>query len=572
MKRLLFILIALAAGINSYAQDAIESEPIVINFVGDNAYVIIPQDITDVDYDISGADVTINSYTTDTEYTYRVSGESSNGSLVINGNYKLTLELAGVNLTNPNGGAAIDVECGKRTDLVLVEGTTNTLMDSEWGPQKSTLYFKGHADFKGGGLLNITSVYGHAICAKEEIELKSSLGTINVLGAVKDGIHCGRGKINTPDHNYFQMDGGTVNITNVGSDGIDADDYGNIIINGGSLSVNVSNTKSDGVKADNNLEINGGYININISGVNSDGLSANNNITVNDGNINIVVTGNGSKGIKAKRETDETEATVLNGGYLNVNSGKIDIYVTGEPYLKDDGTTSNCMDISVDADMTQSGGDIHLVAMGPGMKAYNVKGEYTKTGGTMTVKQGPWLLIQDDYEYDMTCFIRVYRNGQPLSNYSNVSVGAFIGTECMGLAEFDNTNYGYIRVYYDCTDDDPVYFKLYDNATGTEFDLTADREVLFDNQGLEGMPSEPIRLDYEDDSFLLGDVNMDGVVDVSDITAISYHIFGSTPAVFNYNAADVNTDGSIDVSDITAISYMIFAQDAKIRINQHEPQ
>ena len=190
----------------------------------------------------------------------------------------------------------------------------------------------------------------------------------------------------------------------------------------------------------------------------------------------------------------------------------------------------------------------------------------------MTVKQGPWLLIQDDYEYDMTCFIRVYRNGQPLSNYSNVSVGAFIGTECMGLAEFDNTNYGYIRVYYDCTDDDPVYFKLYDNATGTEFDLTADREVLFDNQGLEGMPSEPIRLDYEDDSFLLGDVNMDGVVDVSDITAISYHIFGSTPAVFNYNAADVNTDGSIDVSDITAISYMIFAQDAKIRINQHEPQ
>jgi len=569
MKRFIFIAIALAACINSHAQDAIAPDPIEIVFNGNSATVTIPESITDVTANISGADVMISSATTDTEYTYRVSGESDTGSLMINGEYKLIVQLAGVTLTNPYGGAVIDIECGKRTDLVLVEGTINTLMDSEFGGQKAALYFKGHADFKGGGTLNITGKVGHAISAKEEIEFKSSLGTINVLGAAKDGIHCGRGKINTPEHNYFQMDGGTVNITNVGSDGIDADDYGNVIINGGALSVNVGKVKSDGVKADNDLEINGGNININISGADSDGMSANNKITINDGNINITVTGDGSKGIKAKQETED--ATVLNGGYLDVNGGKIDIYVTGNSYLKEDGTTSKCIDISVDADMTQTGGDIHLVAMGPEAKAYNVKGDYSKTGGTMTIKQGPWMIDPYDYDFDMTCYIRVYRNGHPLTDYSNIAIGAFIGTECMGLAEFDNTNYGYIRVYYDCTDNDPIYFKLYDQKSGQEYDLTSDREILFDSQGLEGMPSQPIRLDYEV-AFIRGDVNMDGFIDVSDITAISYHIFGTTPEIFNYDAADVNEDGYIDVSDITAISYMIFAQNAKSRVNNLDPQ
>ena len=73
-------------------------------------------------------------------------------------------------------------------------------------------------------------------------------------------------------------------------------------------------------------------------------------------------------------------------------------------------------------------------------------------------------------------------------------------------------------------------------------------------------------------TFTPGDVNMDGLVNVADITAIAYHIFGTTPATFNSDAADANNDGLINVADITAISYMIFSQSVKPRTNSLDPQ
>jgi len=57
-----------------------------------------------------------------------------------------------------------------------------------------------------------------------------------------------------------------------------------------------------------------------------------------------------------------------------------------------------------------------------------------------------------------------------------------------------------------------------------------------------------------------GDVNMDGSVDVSDISTLAEYIFGNTPALFNRTAADANNDGTIDVSDISTIAEIIFQQ------------
>ena len=552
MKTSLFLLaFGLCAAMQ--AQDT-ATEPIEIFYEGTTATVTIPASITDVTYIVNGADVQISSATTTTEYTYSVSGTSTNGSLLINGQYKMILELAGVNLTKPNGGAVIDVECGKRTDLVLKEGTVNTLKDSEFGAQKSALYFKGHAEFKGGGTLNITGKLKHAICAKEEIELKSSLGTINVLGAVSDGIHCGRGNITTPEHNYFQMDGGTVNITNVGSDGIDSDDYGNTTINGGAISINVSAEKSDGIKADSLLTINDGDININVLGRDSEGLISCYRTTINGGNINIIVTADGSKGIKSKQETDQS--TVLNGGFLDITGGSIDIYVTGNSYLKANGNTSNCMDISVDANLTQSGGDIHLVAMGPETKGMNVKGTNTKTAGTLKVIRGPWLMDPFDLEFGMTAYVRVYKNGEPVTDYSNLAIGAFVGTECMGIAEFDQAEWGLARIHYDCTDDDPVSFKLFDNSIGREFELTADRDIFFESEGVVGMPSSPVRLDYEM-TFTPGDVNADGFVNIFDAVQVVNYILGNNPSPFIFEAADMDASNAINIFDAVSIVNII---------------
>jgi len=61
-------------------------------------------------------------------------------------------------------------------------------------------------------------------------------------------------------------------------------------------------------------------------------------------------------------------------------------------------------------------------------------------------------------------------------------------------------------------------------------------------------------------SSIVGDVNMDGSVDVSDISTLAEYIFGNTPAQFNADAADANGDGSIDVSDISTIAEIIFQQ------------
>ena len=224
-KILLLVLMATCSQFMAHAQNEV-----VIQYNGSTASVSIPDEIrSEVTASVTGADVVINSATTATEYTYKVKGKSTDGSLTLFGSYKLTLVLAGIELTNAHDGPAINIQCGKRIDVKLMDGTVNTLADAAGGTQKAAFYFTGHVEFGGAGVLNVTGRTKHAISAKEEMKLKSSLGTINVLGAVSDGLHCGKGKVRN-EHNYFLMKGGIVNIAQVGSDGVSSDDYGTIKI------------------------------------------------------------------------------------------------------------------------------------------------------------------------------------------------------------------------------------------------------------------------------------------------------------------------------------------------------
>ena len=58
-------------------------------------------------------------------------------------------------------------------------------------------------------------------------------------------------------------------------------------------------------------------------------------------------------------------------------------------------------------------------------------------------------------------------------------------------------------------------------------------------------------------SYILGDINSDGAVDVSDYTGVANHIHGDTPQGFVANAGDVDESGTIDVSDYTGIANII---------------
>ncbi len=58
-------------------------------------------------------------------------------------------------------------------------------------------------------------------------------------------------------------------------------------------------------------------------------------------------------------------------------------------------------------------------------------------------------------------------------------------------------------------------------------------------------------------SIVLGDINSDKLVDVSDYTGVANHIHGATPNGFVFMAADVDENNTIDVSDYTGIANII---------------
>ena len=62
------------------------------------------------------------------------------------------------------------------------------------------------------------------------------------------------------------------------------------------------------------------------------------------------------------------------------------------------------------------------------------------------------------------------------------------------------------------------------------------------------------------EQFMLGDVNEDGMVDISDVVATVNYVLGNMPAVFNFDAADVDESGEIDISDVVGIVNIVLGQ------------
>ena len=355
-----------------------EEDYIHITFDESTASVTIPSNITDVTYTVKGAHVSITSNTTSEEYNYVVDGATTEGSLTINGSYKLTLTLAGLDLSSSTV-APLRVLCGKRIAVVLKEGTTNTISDKVNEELKATMYFKGHPEFEGGGTLNVTSQCGHAIYAKEYLQLKKSTGTINILGATKDGIHCGSGDKDDPD-NYFLMNGGTVNISGCVTDCIDADDYGNVIIKGGTLNLTVP-YDGVGLKVDSILTMEDGAINMTVAEDLATGIRVAYKGYFNGGTISGTVSGMGTKGINAKKYTSATK-TVLNGGDLYFNGTDVDLTVSGNAYSAD---ATKCMGIRAEGDFTQTAGTIKLRVTSSDAIGLKTGGKETLSGGTLDV-------------------------------------------------------------------------------------------------------------------------------------------------------------------------------------------
>lgn len=226
----------------------------------------------------TNGDVIINSTVAEVEYI--LSGTTANGSVKVYSEKKFKLTLNGVTITNADG-PAINIQSGKRAFVVLNDNTTNTLTDgsaytaSGTEDMKGTFFSEGQLIFSGNGSLSVKGNYKHAIASDDYVRIIS--GNITVTGAASDGIH-------TKD--AFIADGGVVNITTLG-DGIQCDE-GYVVINNGTFTISVADK---GISAsydtdttiDPYLTINGGTINVTSSG--GEGIESKSIITINNGAI-----------------------------------------------------------------------------------------------------------------------------------------------------------------------------------------------------------------------------------------------------------------------------------------------
>ena len=84
------------------------------------------------------------------------------------------------------------------------------------------------------------------------------------------------------------------------------------------------------------------------------------------------------------------------------------------------------------------------------------------------------------------------------------------------------------------------------NAEGTTTIALAEvKDMYFSNDG----STTPV--------YQLGDVNMDGDVNIADVTALIDYLLNGDDSAIDLTAANVNEDNSVDISDVTHLIDML---------------
>lgn len=318
--------------------EVIKDNTVYVNYNGTIASVKAASNISPyLTIKVDGADVSIVADTTlNKEINYILSGTTTDGMFYMDSEYKSTLTLNGVNITNADG-SAIQIDCGKRIAVIVADSTENTLVDGTKS-KKAAFFINGHAEFEGGGILNITGNSKHAYRSDEYTQLKKKFtGTINILGAPSDGMHVGQ---------YFQMNNGNLIINGVEGDGLQSEatgdneeDDGQIIIKGGIINITTTGIAAKGMKSDSLISISGGELTFTQSGQKeqdeeTDDLSyvtaikSGSNISITGGSVTINNTAEGGKGISADGNISITD------GLFNITTNG-----TGDSYEKKGSTT-----------------------------------------------------------------------------------------------------------------------------------------------------------------------------------------------------------------------------------------
>ncbi len=334
----------------TFARGQWAANSIAVNYAGEAAKIEVGYDVApNLTIAVNGADVSV---VQDADYQeeslYTLSGQSADGSFFMDGEFKATVTLNGLELTSGKG-AAIDIANGKRINVILTEGTYSTLADAEGGLQKACFFVNGHAEFDGAGSLTLKGNTRHAYASDEYTELKTGFGKITVISAVGDGLHVKQ---------YFDMEDGEIEVLASAGDGID---------------VEITNDPTE--ELNGRFMMTGGKIALNVAAEDVTGIKCDSLMSILGGEINIKVPGNGSKGISAPQ--DMIIGTATGGPTINVAA-------TGTTYMPGNATLeAKCQGIRVKGNLDMYGGVVTATATGKSSKAVKVDGIYTKHGGTM---------------------------------------------------------------------------------------------------------------------------------------------------------------------------------------------
>jgi trimeric autotransporter adhesin len=325
------------------------TDTISINYNGSSVNVVNPLYFEGVNVAVSGADVTVTSSSLTKDITYRLSGTTNEGMFKVYSAHAFNILLNGVSITNTNG-PAINNQSSKATNVILADGSVNTLTD---GPtyaaatvvngiaedQGAAFFSEGQLIFSGTGKLTINGkgTLQHGLNSDDFIQINN--GTIQVTSAAKDGIHGNDG---------FIMSNGTVTV-NSNSDGIDGGP-GYVKISGGSITV-----------------VNQ-YPNVN-------SICCDSTMTISGGAITATVNGNQSKGLKS------TQAMALNGGDIHITAaGGVVKTVLGLGF-----DPSYCTGIKSDASITVNGATISILHSGEAGKGISTATDFTMNSGTLSI-------------------------------------------------------------------------------------------------------------------------------------------------------------------------------------------
>ncbi len=352
---------------------------------------------------ISGSKVTITE-----EATYVISGELSDGMLIVNAKdtAKLQLVFNGVNIISKTS-AALYISSADKVFVTLADGTTNTLANGgsftaiDDNNIDAALFSNQDLTMNGSGSLTVTSPAGHGVVCKDDLVITGGTYVVNsashgldandsvriakatlTIDAGKDAIHSenkddnskgfiyiSSGKIKAEAEGdgiaagaYMQISDGTIDLL-VGGGSKNAtkehSDFFGGFMGGGrpggkrpndtqSTATEESGTSMKGLKATNSMLVAGGNITINSA---DDAVHSNVSVIINGGNFTIA---SGDDAIHAEEN-------------FIITAGKIDI---SESY---EGLEALHIDVQ--------GGDIKLKATDDGLNAAGGTDESGTTGG-----------------------------------------------------------------------------------------------------------------------------------------------------------------------------------------------